>query len=349
MLVLTRRHREPTEDEWRILRGVCRRPRHQEFCQEVVDYIARELIPHGVRSMPITLSSLNRGPRMGREAVAQIEERQQQWRGHAIFGLGKGAGSRIGRVEVLDRIGHFGDDAAVIGGRAFALSDGVSQHPESAFLSHQLVLMAHAGLSAFSTEGRPRMHAQMAGLVRTIQDYLFKLSVPAGATLSYGILDASSVLWLGTLGDSQVRIYSLLPSEGCKGQQPCRAAFSSPVQRNGKAPGQLTAGSGSNYRDFNIEPVSVSRGDIVVAASDGLWDNVADERIYGIVRKHGAVHRSHHEKGPASSVADRIGEDLIKEAEAMKRAPRPPRSESMRAAPRKGGINDDIAIQVMVV
>ncbi|ROW01763.1 hypothetical protein VSDG_02220 [Cytospora chrysosperma] len=114
-------------------------------------------------------------------------------------------------------------------------------------------------------------------------------SVPAGgSTAIVGLLDPSGTLEVANLGDSGYIHLRLNAVHGCS--EPQTHAFNTPFQLSVIPPSilrRMQAFGGSQLadlpRDADVSRHSLRHGDVLVFASDGVWDNLFNQDILRIV------------------------------------------------------------------
>jgi len=113
-------------------------------------------------------------------------------------------------------------------------------------------------------------------------------------------------------------------------------------------PYQLGTGQQETADDAELLEIEAKEGDVVVMATDGLWDNLAEEEILKIVADHYHSNSGHGEGGEGDTLADKLALAAFSRASSSEEE-----SPFMRhaflsgfvAAP-QGGKMDDITIVV---
>lgn len=231
----------PHRSHWRLFRKFCSHRRNQRECSDIMRYFRRNAIPIEFPHKEQTLLG---------------------WREVAIGGAGK---DRKGIVSSFrDQPEQFGDDTGMIGNDFIILSDGVSSDPASDYFSWQLVKFVAAGLPRIKRHRR--VDREIYRLLHLFQRIISKLRFPGCATLTI-VVTLDDRLIVASLGDSEVKVI--------RGSQ---VIFRSVKQRRRQIPGQLSARH-RGLRDIRIDEIYTHKGDVVIAATDGLWDNVLEKNV----------------------------------------------------------------------
>ena len=206
--------------------------------------------------------------------------------------------------------------AATVGGSehhvAFGVADGVGgwqdQGVDPSEFSHGLCgLMAgtayiHEGLE----EGK---HVRPQQLMQTAYEAVIANPriVAGGCTASLAVVDGAGGMETANLGDSGFLILS--PGKVAHRSQIQTHAFNTPYQLS-KVPPKMQAqnaifGGSAHFsetpRQADVEKYQLKHGDIVLFATDGVWDNLSAQDTLGIVTKvmeaHGYWFKSHNFPG----------------------------------------------------
>ena len=178
---------------------------------------------------------------------------------------------------------------------AFGIADGVGGWADSgvdpADFAHGFCdYMAHAAYAYQSREWKGEIGAR-ALMQRGYEDICRDDSVLAGgSTACVGIAKGDGGLEVANLGDSgfvQLRLNAIHSAS-----EPQTHAFNTPYQLSivpEKVMAQAAAFGGEQLRDFpkdaNVSQHELRHGDVIVFASDGVWDNLSSQEILKIVSK----------------------------------------------------------------
>ncbi|KAH9845714.1 PTC7-2C protein phosphatase [Teratosphaeria destructans] len=213
--------------------------------------------------------------------------------------------------------------AATVGGSkhhiAFGLADGVGgwqdQGVDPSVFSHGLCgLMAGA---AYLHEGLEHgKNARPQELLQTAYDAVISNPriVAGGCTASLGVAGEDGSLETANLGDSGFMIIG--PGKVVARSEPQTHAFNTPYQL-AKVPAKIQAqhaifGGATHFSETpsqaDIEKHSLKHGDIVMFATDGVWDNLSAQDTLAIVTKvmeeHGYWFKSHNFPGAETMLND---------------------------------------------
>ncbi|KAJ8506152.1 hypothetical protein OPV22_007038 [Ensete ventricosum] len=120
--------------------------------------------------------------------------------------------------------------------------------------------------------------------------------------------------------------------------------YHSPAQQRGfNAPYQLQNSGGDTPSDAEIKSMGVEPGDIIVVATDGVFDNLFDSEVVPLIKSGLAFHQS------AERIANLIADAAQRNS--IRRLKETPFSRACRKAGkrRKGGKKDDITVVVMCI
>ena len=195
---------------------------------------------------------------------------------------------------------------------AFGVADGVGgwqdQGIDPSHFSHGLcglmagTAFAHEGLEEGKTV-RPQP------LMQTAYDAVISNPriVAGGCTASIGVANSDGVLESANLGDSGLLI--LAPGKIAYRSEPQTHAFNTPFQL-AKIPQKMQAqnaifGGSTHFsetpKDADVEKHKLRHGDIVIFATDGVWDNLSAQDtqvvVTKIMEKHGFWFKSHNFAG----------------------------------------------------
>ncbi|PJF19680.1 hypothetical protein PSACC_00517 [Paramicrosporidium saccamoebae] len=290
----------PKHADWKMFRRLCSSRRHQTQCSLIFRYLRNVAIPREFPRRPIYPDEF--------DSVAM-----------------GGAGKRD-RWSIADhnwQPEQYGDDTGVLGGNFAIVSDGVSNSKASDYFSWQLVKFIRAGLPRITGAAHPA--DEIYRLCRLFQQLISKMRLPGSATLSIAMLEDDDLIVAG-LGDSEVKV---LRDE--------RVVFRSDRQRTGARPGQIGARH-RGLQGMRIDSIRVQRGDVIIVASDGLWDNFFEKDIANIIRRHGEN-------------ANRIATSLLRSAvrNSTARWRECTYEEHHRHRQCVGGVVDDITVLVAII
>ncbi|KAE9373418.1 protein serine/threonine phosphatase 2C [Stipitochalara longipes BDJ] len=178
---------------------------------------------------------------------------------------------------------------------AFGIADGVGGWADSgvdpADFAHGFCdYMAHAAYTYQAGQWKGGMGAR-ALMQRGYEDICRDDTVLAGgSTACVGIAREDGGLEVANLGDSgfvQLRLNAIHSAS-----QPQTHAFNTPYQLSivpEKVLAQAAAFGGEQLRDFpkdaNVSQHELRHGDVIVFASDGVWDNLSSQEILKIVSR----------------------------------------------------------------
>jgi len=198
-----------------------------------------------------------------------------------------------------------GEDAYFISREAgvFGVADGVSGWAElgvdPALYSSEL--MGRVGRAA------PAAPAGAQGL-RAVLDASFReMESPGSTTVSVARVTAGRQLEVASLGDSGVAVLRETDAAGWRVVWRSKAqshAFNMPYQLSSEAE------ESDSPADAQVAAVGLERGDVVVAASDGLWDNMHNAELCAAVGEHLAGR-----EGPGEGLAEAIGRVAARHAQ----------------------------------
>jgi serine/threonine protein phosphatase PrpC len=245
---LTKHKASPNRSEWHIFRRYCSSRRHQSACSQIFRYFRNVAIPNDFQEDPIHPIG---------------------WSSSAMGGVGKRERSSVTKHEY--RPEQYGDDTGVLGSNFLIVSDGVSSDPASDYFSWQLVKFMLAGLPRIADSTRPA--DELYRLASLFQKIIARLYLCGSATLSIAMLSGDDLI-VACLGDSEVKVIR----DG-------RVIYRSVRQRDGDRPGQIGARH-RGVRDMRIDQVHVRRGDVIIAATDGLWDNFFEKDMVKVAKKY---------------------------------------------------------------
>jgi serine/threonine protein phosphatase PrpC len=243
LIRLSDRVERPTAPEWKVLQQVCSSRDRRNLCAKVFGYVREVLVPMEFLANP-------------RKPVVW-----EDWHG---IGLPKAA-STPQTFSTLYSTTQFGDDACIFGGNFAVVSDGITKDPDSDFFSRMMVEFLRVVLPRLDGD----VDTALQRAVEELEDLLIELRLPGAATLSIVYRpDSHSELYVATLGDSEVKVI-----------RNGRSIYRSPLQRKGNRPGQLNARRPGGAGQLIIDRVRVRQNDVVLVASDGLWDNVHESDV----------------------------------------------------------------------
>ncbi|KAK5131842.1 hypothetical protein LTR08_000509 [Meristemomyces frigidus] len=203
--------------------------------------------------------------------------------------------------------------ATTIGGSkhdvAFGLADGVGgwqdQGVDPSVFSHGLCgLMGGTAYLHEGLEGGEQLRPQ--GLMQTAYDAVIgnPRIVAGGCTASLAVADGRGSLETANLGDSGYLI--LGPGKVTYRSQIQTHAFNTPYQLS-KVPPKMQAqhaifGGSTHFsetpKQADVQKHQLKHGDVVLFATDGVWDNLSAQETLGIVTRvmeeHGYWFRSHN-------------------------------------------------------
>jgi serine/threonine protein phosphatase PrpC len=238
----------PKHADWKVFRRLCSSHRHQSQCSLIFRYLRNVAIPKEFPARPIYPDEF--------DSVAM------------------GGADKWGGWSVADshwQPEQYGDDTGVLGGNFAIVSDGVSNSKASDYFSWQLVKFIRVGLPRITGATHPA--DEIYRLCRLFQRLISKMRLPGSATLSIAMLEGNDLIVAG-LGDTEVKVVR----DG-------KIVFRSDRQRSGARPGQIGARH-HGLRGMRIDSIRVQRGDVLIVASDGLWDNFFEKDLANIIRKH---------------------------------------------------------------
>jgi len=140
--------------------------------------------------------------------------------------------------------------------------------------------------------------------------------VAGGCTASLAVVDGAGGMETANLGDSGFLILS--PGKVAHRSQIQTHAFNTPYQLS-KVPAKLQAqnaifGGSAHFsetpKQADVEKFQLKHGDIVLFATDGVWDNLSAQDTLGIVTKvmeeHGYWFKSHNFQGAEALLNDSL-------------------------------------------
>lgn len=208
---------------------------------------------------------------------------------------------------------------------ALGIADGVGGWADSgvdpADFAHGFCdYMAHAAYT--HTPGAGAWDGARGLMQRGYEDICRDDSVPAGgSTACVGILKGEGGLEVANLGDSgfvQLRLNAIHSAS-----EPQTHAFNTPYQLSivpEKVLAQAAAFGGEQLRDFpkdaNVTQHELRHGDVLVFASDGVWDNLSHQEILKIVSKVMISLRAWEHTGEGVAVSKGLGLLMAAEGEA---------------------------------
>lgn len=252
---LMKRRERPSEMDWKQFRKTCKQRKRYEECAEIFDYFRTVLIP---------LQFPKRSRRYGEF--------------DALFGGGLSKpSSEPAFFFNLQTVMQFGDDASLLGQDYAIVSDGITRDPDSDFFAQMVVEFLGAVMPRL--DRTDDLGDQLYEATCALEELIVEVRLPGAATLSIALLSPDNeYLYVATLGDSEVKVFR----DG-------KLRYRSPMQRKGNKPGQLNSGIPRAVDKMTIERVRVSKGDMVVMASDGLWDNVLETHAGHVLEKSSTV------------------------------------------------------------
>ncbi|KAK0356240.1 Protein phosphatase 2C 7 [Friedmanniomyces endolithicus] len=209
--------------------------------------------------------------------------------------------------------------AATVGGSkhhvAFGVADGVGgwqdQGVDPSDFSHGLCgLMAGTAYIHDALEAGKNVRPQE--LMQTAYDAVIvnPRIVAGGCTASLAVVDGAGGMETANLGDSGFLIFS--PGRVAHRSQIQTHAFNTPYQL-AKVPPKMQAqnaifGGSAHYSETpaqaDVERYQLKHGDVVLFATDGVWDNLSAQDTLGVVTKvmeeHGYWFKSHNFPGAES-------------------------------------------------
>ncbi|XP_010521990.1 PREDICTED: probable protein phosphatase 2C 26 [Tarenaya hassleriana] len=174
-----------------------------------------------------------------------------------------------------------GDDAFFVSGfrgGVIAVADGVSgwveQNVDPSLFSRELI--ANASNLVEDEE------------VRYDPGFLIEKSHAAtaskgSATIIVAMLEEMGILKIASVGDSGLKV--IREGQTIFSTTPQEHYFDCPYQLSSEE-------SGQTYLDASFNVVEVTKGDVIVMGSDGLFDNIFDDEIVSVVTKHDNVAES---------------------------------------------------------
>lgn len=257
---------QPSEEEWNLFRSICSTRGRRQQCEAIFDYFKQVLLPLTMRA-----SQSKRATPLSNKT---FQHNVSQWQEAIVAGLPKySSRSQTTLTRELATVHQFGDDSVAIGPNYMLVSDGITKDEDSDFFSLQVANYLVAGIPLIDTN--QELPRQLEALIRSLEELIVEVQLPAAATLSLAILYPPHHLYVTTLGDSQVRV---VRGNG-------QVIYTSARQRRGNVPGQLNHRKPRATDEMNFDVVNVSQGDLVIMASDGLWDNVRGDEVAALVRQ----------------------------------------------------------------
>jgi len=221
---------------------------------------------------------------------------------------------------------------------AFALADGVggwsTRGVDAGLFSRALIRHTFSELTS-RTEGMQR--PDLGSSVRNAYENVRKEQWRGSSTLLVGQLhlDMLSILNLGDCGIMMLRPMEVLPRfHGGTVRTALRRVYrSTPMLHRPNMPLQLSSDdlNGSAINPFDLVSVRLQCGDLIIAGTDGLFDNVGDRELEHIVLNNVKNHSS------GSAGVTELAEAVLSRAAEAARAPM-----EMTG----GGKLDDIAVVV---
>ena len=188
-------------------------------------------------------------------------------------------------------VSRVGESSDVALGVADGVGGWIDSGVDPADFAHGLCdYMAHAAYTYQPEQGVPPHNARSL-MQRGYEDICRDESVPAGgSTACVAIAKGDGTLEVANLGDSgfvQLRLNAIHNYS-----EPQTHAFNTPYQLSiipKKVLKQAAAFGGTQLRDLpkdaNVSQHSLRHGDVLVFASDGVWDNLSSQDILQIVSR----------------------------------------------------------------
>lgn len=263
----------PSKEEYKQIRAICQSRKHWDNCLNAFDLFRSALIPiyfphrkeRGVKkALKATLNAKSDGIPLKRINIAGVSKKST-------------------KVKVLKRLprsedARFGDDSFGIGSNFMIVSDGVGMDADSRYFSRSVVALMGAALARIDPSDS--IKSELIRAVETVQNFVVDGGLPAAATLSFIYVAEGGELWIGTLGDSEVMV-----------TRDNTVLFHSPTQRNGSAPGQLNSHNRNAFRQISLTRIQGARGDKIIMATDGLWDNLHPAEVLQVLQDDGTVRK----------------------------------------------------------
>lgn len=228
-----------------------------------------------------------------------------------------------------------GEDAffASPGTGCFGIADGVgswtAKGVDAGVFSRSLLTHAIAELARARRPNLP-------GALKEARDAVLDEGTLGSCTVVLGQLHLDT-LHILNVGDSGVYVLRPWSAGGASG---VRCFYhSTPLLHKENMPHQLSYDDEKSdpLEEFDLVQLQVREGDVVIASSDGLWDNVANAALESLVLQHVVLN---------SQTPPRLVEKILSVAAAAARLPAPVED---AASGRIGGKLDDIAVVVAKV
>lgn len=294
---------EPEEEDWKVFRDFCHSRERQRECTSIFEYFKNVLIPKEIIG------------RKGRRRIAG-------WRSWHISGMPKKVERHMHSGQLYKTL-QIGDDSSVIGVNYAIVSDGITKDPDSDYFSWTVVEFIQAGLQHIDPYGR-KVEKDLMALSTLLELLIGIVELPGAATLLF-VYRVGGTAFIGTLGDSEAKVIRM-----------GTVHYRSPFYRDGGRHDQLSYKRPESVKRMTLDKVAVARGDMLVLGSDGVWDNVREDDVTGMLSKRKEA------KGAAMVMLERTVEG--KESQ---------RKECYRVAGNKercvGSRKDDITIVILQV
>lgn len=253
--------------------GICKGRQPIPECLEALDYLRENVLPAYLKEYKLSQSE-----RLARDRKDLLKSNSKL----QLDGGSAGVAISERTPEVFTSSGHVGskgNDAFYMDNMKFLIADGVGRDGSSNFFAVELIKLATILMEVVG--GRDLNLATIKEILGIIVKLVSSLWLPGASTLSFGILDdLSGRLWLASVGDSAIKVYrngeELFGTlEGCKSAAPAYInAWSLPKEL-------LETHQESNF--LQINSVDLQPGDLILAATDGLWDNLRPAHIKNIL------------------------------------------------------------------
>lgn len=239
---------------------------HQSNCDLILSFLRKNVLP-------ILFTDEN-----FEDNIESIYQPNVPWSEAGAISLGK-KDKKTYTISEESVVVTSGDDSMVFGDNFFIVSDGVSSNRHSAYLSRNLILLTDAILPILLSHTTTVRRAEqiLADMLEVLQEIAHKLHLEGGATFSIGIRKDKNIITIATLGDSEVKIV-----------RNSSLIWSSPFQRQQKhnIPGQINGRNAEIIQRYTIDTFSsLQKNDIIIGATDGLWDNMRFEESVRLVDK----------------------------------------------------------------
>eukprot|EP00929_Paragymnodinium_shiwhaense_P059345 TRINITY_DN29723_c0_g1_i3.p1 TRINITY_DN29723_c0_g1~~TRINITY_DN29723_c0_g1_i3.p1 ORF type:complete len:820 (-),score=191.03 TRINITY_DN29723_c0_g1_i3:388-2763(-) len=250
---------------------------------------------------------------------------------------------RFGAAGASKKTGTVGEDAyfAAHSSNAFGVADGVggwaSQGVDSGLYSRTLLRNVQDELDALTLKMRkPDLPSVLLKSWQSLQ----REATEGSCTVVLGHLaqDLLHVLHLGDSGLLVLRPTKLLPQfHGGQEELVLRQVYgTSAILHKENMPCQMAAGDSDDLEHLDLVSVKLLRGDILIAGSDGLFDNMSLQDLQALVLSH--LERGDSKKGQGSSLPSSLAASIVQ------RAAEAARQEVNQSG--FGGKLDDIAVIV---